>query len=202
MKLRKTRLGKFGICPLSPAIRHAFELDLLWVFFVCYDYYRYNLNYGSNNSSPDPVELAIIYRLTATSFRLSAEMLEKAFADRQEPMPRNYRSAPFYYLISHSTELLLKSALLKRGFSNQELLQADIRHNLHQLLRCLESQGIQISSDSKNIVEGFSPQHEKHELRYEALLDNGKLTYTPEPRDIYIMLDELLLATRLNQSSW
>jgi hypothetical protein len=144
------------------------------------------------------VELASIYRLTATSFRLSAELLEKGFGEKAEQMPYNYRSMPFYFLISHACELLLKSALLKRGFAEEQLRQYDLRHNLLSLLECLESKGVKISQSSTAIVRGLSRQHSDHELRYTALLDNGEATYTPEPRDIFGMLDELMLATRLS----
>jgi hypothetical protein len=151
---------------------------------------------GSTN-----VELASIYRLTATSFRLSAELLEKSFEEKFEGMPQNYRSTPFYYLVSHACELLLKSALLKRGFTPDRLRRNDIRHNLQSLLEHLELQGVDISPSSSVIVRGLSRQHKDHELRYTALLDNGKPTYTPEPADIYSTLDELLLATRLQAGS-
>lgn len=142
----------------------------------------------------DNVVFASIYRQTATSFRMSAELLESNFG---EEMPRNHRAMPFYYLISHACELLLKAALLKRCITPQRLQKADLRHNLQALLKELESQEVSISPNSKAIVTGLSRQHKEHDLRYTALLDNGKLTYTPEPVDVYIMLDELLMTTRL-----
>jgi len=148
-------------------------------------------------SDSDNIELASIYRLTAASFRLSAALLERSFGEKAEEMPHNYRSTPFYYLISHASELLLKAALLKRGVTPQQLRKADLRHSLQALLEQLESQGVTISSSSKAIVRCLSGQHKDHDLRYTALLDDGKPTYTPEPIDVYNMLDELLMATRL-----
>jgi hypothetical protein len=145
----------------------------------------------------DNIELASIYRMTATSFRLSAELLDASFSEKGEGMPRNYRSTPFYYLISHACELLLKAALLKRGVTPQQLRRAELRHNLQALLEQLEAQGVHISPSSRTIVRGLSGQHKEHDLRYTALLDDGKPTYTPEPIDVYRMLDELLMATRL-----
>jgi hypothetical protein len=145
------------------------------------------------------IELASIYRMTATSFRLSGEVIQTSFSEKAEEMPQNYRSIPFYYLISHARELLLKSALLKRGFTSDRLRKSDLRHNLRSLLESLESQGVKMSPDSTAIIRGLSSQHKDHELRYTALLDNGKPTYTPEPSDVYSMLDELTLATRLRQ---
>ena len=40
---------------------------------------------------------------------------------------------PFYFLVSHVAERLLKSARLKRGFSEQELREFGYRHNLDKL---------------------------------------------------------------------
>jgi hypothetical protein len=145
----------------------------------------------------DNVELVSVYRLTATSFRMSAELLERSFGEKAEEMPHNYRSMPFYYLTSHASELLLKAALLKRGIAPQQLRKTALRHDLQALLKELESQEVSISPSSKAIVIGLSRQHKEHDLRYTALLDDGKPTYTPEPVDVYNMLDELLMATRL-----
>ena len=150
-----------------------------------------------DKSDSDNIELASIYRLTATSFRMSAELLERSFGKKAEGMPHNYRSMPFYYLISHASELLLKAALLKRGVTPQQLRKAALRHDLRALLEELESQEVSISPNSKAIVMGLSRQHKEHDLRYTALLDDGKPTYTPEPSDVYRMLDDLLMATRL-----
>lgn len=148
------------------------------------------------DSRVDRIELASTYRLTAISFRLSAESLEKAFNDRHESMPRNYCATPYYFLILHSTELLLKSALLKHGVTPEELRSSRIRHNLLVLTERLGSYGTQISISSKRLIESLRRQHEKHDLRYTALLNDGELTYTPQPTKVYDMLDELLLSTR------
>jgi hypothetical protein len=145
----------------------------------------------------DNIELASAYRLTATSFRMSAEVLERQFKEHGEGMPLNYRSTPYYYLISHACELLLKAALLKRGLSTEELRKFTLRHNLKGLVDSLASTGLNLSEHSLKLIEGLSSQHESHDLRYTALLDDGKLTYTPEPTEIYEMLDELLMTTRL-----
>lgn len=149
-----------------------------------------------SDGSPN-VELASIYRLTATSFRLSAELLESSFADQGEPMPRNYRSTPYYYLVSHACELLLKAALLKRGVTDDELRRPGVRHDLQGLMSLLRERGVTIMPDRVTVLEGLARQHRDHELRYTALLDNGKLTYTPTPASVYELLDELLMATRL-----
>jgi hypothetical protein len=146
------------------------------------------------------VELASVYRLTATSFRMSAELLEEGFSENGEPMPRNIRSTPFYFLVSHACELLLKAALLKRGVTPAQLRKPALRHDLGSLLATLESQGIRVSPESTAIITLLSRQHKEHDLRYDALLDDGKPTYTPEPANVYAMLDELVMATRIGQS--
>lgn len=143
------------------------------------------------------VELASIYRLTATSFRMSAELLERSFADRGESMSGNYRSTPYYYLVSHACELLLKAALLKRGMTDGELRRSDVRHDLQGLMKLLGEQGVVITPNRAAILDGLARQHRDHELRYTALLDNNKSTYTPPPASVYELLDNLMLATRL-----
>ena len=142
------------------------------------------------------IELASVYRLSATSFRNSAEILERQFKEKREGMPFNIRSMPFYYLLSHACELLLKSALLKRDFSPEQLRQYSVRHNLVGLANALSAKDIKLSERNMVVLRGLSRQHQSHDLRYTALLDDGKPTYTPEPKDVYDLLDELLMATR------
>jgi hypothetical protein len=130
---------------------------------------------------------------------MSAELLESSYADRGEPMPHNHRSTPYYYLVSHACELLLKAALLKRGVTDTELRRSDVRHDLQGLMDLLRERGVMITPDRAAILDGLAPQHRDHELRYTALLDNGKLTYTPAPASVYELLDELMMATRLGR---
>jgi hypothetical protein len=149
------------------------------------------------DSDIDNIPLASTYRLTATSFRLSAEILHKSFKSHKENLPKNIRSMPFYYLISHACELLLKSALLKRGVSEQKLMHHRLRHNLQELLAELESHNVIITKSTKELISMLSTQHKKHYLRYTALLDDGNTVFTPPPDNLFKMLDELLLCTRL-----
>jgi hypothetical protein len=149
----------------------------------------------------DNIELAAVYRITATSFRISAEILERDFKAKGEDAPLNYRATPFYYLISHACELLLKAALLKRDYSPNRLRQPALRHNLKNLTEALRFKGVELSTPTILLIEGLSSQHESHDLRYTALLDNDRPTYMPSPSELYAMLDELLMATRLNPPS-
>ena len=57
---------------------------------------------------------------------------------RNDGTPAKLTPIPFYFLISHAVELFLKSALLKRGFTEDELKKHDYRHNLDSLLAALQ----------------------------------------------------------------
>ena len=105
---------------------------------------------------------------------------------------------PFYFLVSHAAELLLKSALLKRGFSEQELREFGYRHNLDKLLTALMEKGVTVTPGTTSLVRQLSEQHQTHALRYSALVDDGKPTYLPPPGLLLEMLEELLLLTRIS----
>jgi hypothetical protein len=96
----------------------------------------------------DNIVLASTYRLTATHFRMSADILPHDFEKRGEALPKNIRAIPFYYLISHAIELLLKCALLKRGRSADDLKKYPVTHSLNLLLQKLIELGVPLS-DSK-----------------------------------------------------
>jgi hypothetical protein len=113
-------------------------------------------------------------------------------------MPGNMRAIPFYYLCSHALELLLKCALLKRGILPQQLKKYDCRHNLSELLSLLDGMNIPITENTRNLVSTLSEQHQKHNLRYTSLLDDGEPTFMPEPQDIFSSYDELLMAGRIS----
>jgi hypothetical protein len=146
----------------------------------------------------DVVELANTYRLTATNFRMSAVVLAEDFEKKGESVSGNIRAIPFYYLISHAIELLLKCALLKRGLSPDDLKKYPVGHGLSALLQKLKELDVPVSESSTNVILALSPQHEQHRLRYTAMLDDGQATYTPEPSGLFATLDELLLARRIS----
>jgi hypothetical protein len=146
----------------------------------------------------DNVVLASTYRSTATIFRMSAVVLVRDFQERGEALPRNIRAIPFYYLISHAIELLLKCALLKRGQSADDLKRYPVRHSLDALLQKLRQLGMPLSDGAIRIIGALSRQHEKHNLRYTVLLDDGEFTFTPELSELFALLDELLLAGRVS----
>lgn len=127
----------------------------------------------------DNVVLASIYRLTAVNFRGSAQVLFEKFKSQGEPLPRNIRAIPFYYLVSHAIELLLKCALLTRGRSLSDLKALSLRHNLKGLLQDIIILEVPISENAVSLIELLSNQHERHQLRYTALLDDGEPTFTP-----------------------
>lgn len=146
----------------------------------------------------DPTYLASIYRLEATIFRQSAEVLAAAFPTPITERPGSRGALPFYYLVSHAAELLLKAALLKRECSESDLKSLRLRHSLANLLAEVEARGVGITSSCATLICDLSPQHEHHALRYTALVDDGKPTVMPPPKLVFDALDELLLCTRLS----
>ncbi len=144
----------------------------------------------------DNIYLASIYCLTAMNFWESAKILSSMIELKNDGTPVKITAIPFYFLISHAVELLLKSALLKRGFQEEKLRKYDYRHNLDALLRELQAQGVSVTPESISLINGLHSQHQNHALRYTAFVDDGQKTYMPPPSLVFPMLDELLLLTR------
>ena len=145
----------------------------------------------------DPIYMASIYRLTAVNFQASAETLSEQF-ETGANAHNKITCIPFYFLISHAAELFLKSALLKRGFTEQDLKKHKYRHNLKSLLEELQNKGVKISIESIKLLYALHKQHNEHALRYTALVDDGKASYLPPPKLVFRMLDELLMLTRIS----
>ena len=90
------------------------------------------------NENTDNIVLASIYRLQATNFIMSARVLFNYYQEKDGTLIANLRALPFYYLVSHACELLLKCALLKRDIPMHRLKNKNIRHSLLDLLTELE----------------------------------------------------------------
>jgi len=150
------------------------------------------------NEVTDSTNLSSIYRLTAVNFRLSAETLNATLEMKPNGTPAKLTAIPLYFLASHAAELFLKSALLKRGFTEDALKQYDYRHNLNSLLLALQDTGVSVTPDTVNLINGLHAQHKAHALRYSALIDDGQRTFLPPPSQLFLMLDELLLLTRIS----
>lgn len=142
----------------------------------------------------DPIYWASVYRMTAVNFRMSAEALLSSLQLREDGSPAKLTAIPFYFLVSHAFELFLKAALLKRGYVPADLKRFDNRHNLSALLELLKKRSLPISAEATNIINGLSPQHEHHLLRYHFLVN----PFMPAPASIWPVLDELLLLTRIS----
>jgi hypothetical protein len=110
---------------------------------------------------------------------------------------KNLTGVPIYYLISHSAELFLKSALVKRGITEDELKRTH-GHNLKKLLLALKGLGVPVTDTTTSLVERLSEQHSDSALRYHVFLDNGKKTFMPSIKDSFEMLEELLMLTRIS----
>ena len=117
---------------------------------------------------------------------------------KKDGTPAKLSCIPIYFLVSHATELLLKSALLKRGFTDADLKKRDYRHNLNSLLTALQKMGVVVTPESLRLINGLHKQHLSHALRYTVLVDNGEKTYLPPLTLIFTMLDELLMLTRIS----
>ena len=151
------------------------------------------------SASPnDETYIASIYRMHATLFRKSAALVSATFDTPPSVSPRSHFAIPFYFLVSHAMELLLKSALLKRGVGESALRNRELRHNLGALMTQLDAKGLTFTHQTATVVRAMSDQHENHALRYSALVDDGKPTYMPPPTVIEETLDELLLLTRIS----
>ena len=74
-----------------------------------------------------------------TLFSLSAEFLEAARVLQETPPIRVKYSAVVYYLLGHSTELMLKAFLVKSGFSVSELKK--LNHDLQKIVASARRNG-------------------------------------------------------------
>ena len=145
----------------------------------------------------DAIYLASVYRLTAVNFWESAKIISASLETKSDGTPAKTTAIPFYFLVSHAAELLLKSALLKRGFQERDLKQFDYRHNLDALLEELQKK-VSVTPDTASLIRGLASQHQNHALRYTALVDDGQKTYMPPLASVFSMLEELLLLTRIS----
>ena len=110
----------------------ALSLDILVVPTEDFDGACLGKNMG------DSLYLASAYRMTGVNFRPAAETLAVAMETKDDGTPANLTAIPFYFVASHAAELFLKSALLKRGFTESDLKQYDYRHSLNALLLAVQ----------------------------------------------------------------
>jgi hypothetical protein len=146
----------------------------------------------------DPIYIASIYRVTGVLFWESAKALNAGIELDDRGVPAKLTALPMYFLASHAAELFLKSTLLKRGFSEQDLRRFSYRHNLAKLLEALLERGVTVTPLAAGLVQQLSAQHETHALRYSALVDDGRPTCMPPPASVFEMLEELLMLTRIS----
>jgi len=115
--------------------------------------------------SRDNITIASIYRLTGMNFWESAKIINSQLDKKSDGTPKRVTAIPFYFLVSHSVELFLKSALLKRGHTEQELKKYDYRHDLKKLLEALQKKDVSVTAETVMIINGLHDQHKKHGLR-------------------------------------
>ena len=146
----------------------------------------------------DNIPLAVAYRLTGVAFSMSAKQLKKSLKLDGDGRPTELKAIPLYFLASHSAELFLKAALLKRGFNELDLKKYDFRHNLNSLLIELQNKGVFVTDETVKTINGLSEQHKKNALRYTILLDDGNETFWPPLFLVFSMLEELLGLTAIS----
>ena len=146
----------------------------------------------------DNIALASYYRLMGVAFWESAKKLEVIIEKRQDGSPAKLTSIPFYFLISHAAELFLKSALLKRDFTEYDLKKYDYRHDLNILFEELQKKGVTVTPTTIDVINGLHTRHKDHSLRYGGSLHDGQKTYWPPTSLMNPMLEELLSLTKLS----
>jgi len=153
---------------------------------------------GRTGSVSVSVYLASVYRIHGVTFWESAKTLSEKIEVDGVGIPKRVTAIPFYFLASHAAELFLKSALLKRGFSEGELKKFSYRHSLKGLLDALQEKGVSVTPATTAMVSGLHDQHSTHALRYTALVDDGQPTDMPPMELVFAMLEELLMLTRIS----
>jgi hypothetical protein len=137
--------------------------------------------------------LAIRYRLTGLAFWECARNSENVIKKRVGT-PTDIEIIPYLFVVAHAVELLLKAALARRGYSEQELRKKPIRHNLNQLLESLQSNGVVLSSSTVELINGLSEDHDEFLLRYGQAF--FRKTKNLAPMDKFSdMISELLIFT-------
>jgi hypothetical protein len=152
---------------------------------------------GTELHETDNIVTASNYRLVATSFWESAKVLYINRTVKSDGHTSLINLPPVYYLVSHACELFLKGALLKRGISEKDLKRQHIRHNLNGLVDALNKAGLDLTEDTKNLINTLSLIHEKHYLRYFLVVNHDMYSITMA--SIEDAMEELLMATRLNR---
>ena len=145
---------------------------------------------------PD-IPLAFAYRLLGVGFQHSAASLLPTLEMREDGTPAKYTAIPFLFLISHAAELYLKAALIKRGIDGKDLKKYGYRHNLRALLEDLQRMGVSVSTETVQMLNGLHSQHQTHALRYSVFVDDVEKTYMPPLPATLVMLDELMMLTRI-----
>ena len=144
----------------------------------------------------DNIVMASKFRLIAVNFWESAKKLDTLLEKRDDGSPAKLTAIPFYFLVSHAAELFLKSALLKRGYTEKEL-KDHYGHNLNSLLKALEAKGVTVTPATVEVIDGLQELNENHVLRYDLRIVPSKKYWTSTNK-IHSVLEELLLLTKIS----
>jgi hypothetical protein len=139
------------------------------------------------------IALASRYRLTGVAFWDCAKSTQSTIKTRYGD-PTEMEIIPYLFLVAHAAELLLKAALIRRGYSEKYLTSKPIRHNLSKLVDLLVKNGVSLSGSTTDLINGLTEDHEKFAYRYGQAF--FRKTNKPAPMDdLNEMLFEILNLT-------
>ncbi|BDW87754.1 MULTISPECIES: hypothetical protein [Thalassospira] len=99
-------------------------------------------------------------------WRYGKEFSETAYAVRERALKRPF--VPYYFLMGHSIELLLKSFLMLHGCSEAGIKK--FRHNLddlfHDAMKLGLSELVSVKSVDKHVIELMNGEYSTHRFRY------------------------------------
>lgn len=139
--------------------------------------------------------LAMSCMMGGINFWEGAKIIDKQLEKNNDGTPKKLTAIPYYFLVSHSVELFLKSALVKRGFDERELKKYG--HNLKKLLEALQKKDVNVTKTTINVIHSLHIQHLKQEIRYHRMFGDSKISWIPTDL-IHKALEELHLLIRIS----
>ncbi|HLS80515.1 MAG TPA: hypothetical protein VK025_03835, partial [Steroidobacter sp.] len=78
------------------------------------------------------------------------------------------------------------------------LKKRDLRHGLNELLALVKEKGVPISEQAFGLIVLLNKQHKEHSLRYSFLVEGEGSVFTPRAEEMFLLLEELLMAGRIS----
>ena len=123
----------------------------------------------------------------ANNFIKAAKILNDYYEDRDIRIDSSAaRSTPFYHLLSHAIELILKEYLILKHIDKETLKRFSLRHDLFGLLEECHANNIEFISNFENQIMSLSETHKTHVYRYHGSKnENGTFFMAmPSPKDL------------------